>query len=118
VSPDCPPESAPRPRRPLGVTGLMISARLRVAFLVIGFFRVADFFLAPRAFFAASFLGAAFFAVFFRAEGALLAADLFRVGFFLPIAFFLRAGFFLAIGKVYQILLSLRSNRPAARFLK
>jgi hypothetical protein len=30
--------------------------------------------------------------------------------------FFLRAGFFLAMGKVYQIFLSLRSKPPAARF--
>jgi hypothetical protein len=105
VSPDCPPESAPKPLRPLGITGLITSARRRVAFLATGFFLAADFFFAAgfffgnAFFFAVSLFGIALLTVFFLAEGALLAADFFWVGFFLLIVFFLRAGFFLAIGK-------------------
>ena len=78
----------------------MTSARRRVAFFVAGFCFADDFFLAARLFFAVRFFGAAFLVVFFLAEAALLAADFFRVGFFLPTVLFLRDVFFLAIGKV------------------
>lgn len=66
------------------------------------FFFASDFFFGNDFFFAAGFFGAALLTVFFLAEGALLAADFFRVGFFLLTVFFLRAGFFLAMKKVYQ----------------
>lgn len=102
MSPDWPPDSGPRPRRPVGVTGLIISARRRVAFFADGLFFADDFFFAADFPFATSFFGAAFLIVFFLAEAAFLAADFFRVGFFLLAVFFLRAVFFLAMEKVYQ----------------
>ena len=94
---------------------MITSARRSVAFFA-DFFFAGDFFFGNDFVFAASLFGTALLTVFFLAEGALLAADFFRVGFFLLTVFFLRAGFFLAIGKVYQIFLPLRSNPPAARF--
>jgi len=81
--------------------GLITSARRRVAFFT-NFFFAGDFFFGNDFFFAASLLGAALLTVFFLAEGALLAADFFGVGFFRLTVFFLRAGFFLAMKKVYQ----------------
>jgi len=80
--------------------GLITSARRRVAFFA-NFFFAGDFFFGNDFFFAASLFGAARLTVFFLAEGALLAADFFRVGFFRLTVFFLRAGFFLAMEKVY-----------------
>jgi len=97
VSPDCPPDAAPRPRRPLGVTGLIISAR-RVAFFAADFFFAARFFFTAGFPFAEGFFTAANFFLFL----AVLAIFFFRVGFFLLTVFFLRADFFLAMGRVYQ----------------
>ena len=78
----------------------MTSARRRVAFFVAGVFFADDFFFAAG-FCLPTVFRAAFLAVFL-AEGALLAADFFRIGFFLPTLFFLRDVFFLAMGEVYQ----------------
>ena len=92
----------------------MISSCRRVAFLATGFF-FDDFFFAVNLPFVTSFFGAPFLAVFL-AEAVFLAADFFRVGFFLPTVFFLRADFFQAIGKFYQMFLSICSNRQRLVF--
>jgi hypothetical protein len=98
----------------MGVIGLMTSARRRVAFFAIGFFFAIDFFFTDF-FFAMDFRAAVLFTTFFA--GALfLAADFLVIDFFLLTGFFLRADFFLAMGKVYQIFLSLRSNRQRLVF--
>ena len=95
VSPDCPPEAAPRPRRPRIATGFVTSCVPRLARLA---FRRAGFFFA-----AAFFFGAAFF----------FAANFFLgAGFFLLAAFFFFAGFFLAIPAVYQTGIS-ATTRPS-----
>src|SRR5689334_23013260 len=92
VSPDCPPDSGPRPRRPRACIGFVICRRA-VFFARAGFFFAA--FFPAGFFFAASFF---FTAVFPFAIGFFLAAGFFfRVGFFLLTIFFLRAGFFLAM---------------------
>lgn len=111
MSPDWPPDSGPRPRRPLGVTGLIVSARRRVAFFATGFFLAGDFFFAAGFFPAAGFFRATFFMVFFLAEAAFLTNDFVGVGLLLLAVFFLRAGFFLAMPQVYQMFLPFRSSR-------